>query len=187
MEKVIFSAPEIAKICKVTRHTVNAWIRKGIISAFRPMEKGAWKVTRKTLITFMNDRGYPQEFLNGNRIKILVIDDEKIVTRTIDRPFKNDDRFLVGIANSGFAAGSKLETFKPDLVILDIYLGDMDGREFCNHIRNHRVLNETKIIGISGKLDEDETLSLLKQGFNAFLHKPFRIDILKETISKVLE
>ena len=187
MEKELFTAPEIAKICKVSRFTVNHWINKGILKAFRPMEKGVWKVRRKDFITFMEKSGYPSEFLNGDKIKILVIDDEEIITETIERAFKNVSEFNIEIANSGFIAGAKLESFKPDVVLLDIFLGDMDGREFFNHIRKHPELNGIKVIGISGNLPESEIQPLLDDGFDNFLLKPFRMNELKKAIIKTVE
>ena len=66
----------------------------------------------------MKEHDIPMEFLNGEKIKILVIDDEKIVTRSIERIFHTDERFMLETANSGFSAGAKLEKFKPDIIIL---------------------------------------------------------------------
>ena len=146
-----------------------------------------WKVTKKELIRYMKEHDIPMEFLNGEKIKILVIDDEKIVTRSIERIFHTDERFMLETANSGFSAGAKLEKFKPDIIILDIFLNDMDGREFFSHIRNHSELHDTKVIGISGRIDGEEIQSMINRGFTAFLKKPYKIDELKETINDVLK
>ena len=185
MKKDIYTVLEIAKICKVSRYTVNNWINKGIVRAFRPMEKGAWKVTRKDLADFLIKRGYPLEFLKDNRIKILVVDDEEMMTDVISKVLSQEKEYSVEIANSGFIAGAKLESFYPDVVILDIFLKDMDGRQFFEYIRNHPEIQDVKVIGMSGNLDQDKINNLLEMGFHDFLAKPFKMDELKNSITKI--
>ena len=187
MEKEIFTAPEIAKICRVSRQTVFFWIKKGYLKAYRPAINAAWKVTRKEVLRYMKEHDIPMEFLNDDKIKILAVDDEVSITRLIKKSLQNTKKFQIETANSGFIAGAKLESFKPDVVILDIYLGDMDGREFFDHIQDHPELNEIRVIGITGKLSQDEIQPLLDKGFCAFLKKPFKMNKLKETILDVVE
>jgi len=182
MRKDVFTAGEVAKICRASRGTVNRWLNEGELKGYRPTKNADWRVTRKELVKFMKKNGMPLEFLGGDKIKILVVDDEINMTRAIKRTFQNVDQFHIETANSGFSAGTKLESFRPDVVVLDIYLGDMDGREFFKHIREQPELNGTKVIGISGKLREDEIQPLLDQGFDDFLQKPFKMEELKKTI-----
>ncbi len=187
MKKDIFTVSEIAKIFKISTITVNRLLNNNRLKGFRPSEKANWKVTRKNLIQYMDENDIPMEFLSGNKTKILVVDDEVSLTRMIERTFQDIDKFQVETANSGFIAGAKLESFKPDVVVLDIFLGDMDGREFFDHIQDHPELNKVRIIGITGKLSQDEIQPLLDNGFSAFLLKPFKMNKLKETILEVVE
>ncbi|MFC1476845.1 response regulator [candidate division KSB1 bacterium] len=186
MMKDVYSVPEIAEICKVTRFTVNSWIKKGILPAFRPMDRGMWKIKSDDLIAFLRKQGYPLEFLNGNKIKILIIDDEEMVIKIIRRTFQDMDNYLLDTANTGFTAGAKLESFRPDIVILDICLGDMDGREFFNHIRNHPEFQYVKVIGISGKLDKAEINDLIARGFDDFIMKPFKSGALRNAVKQAV-
>ncbi|MFC1563599.1 response regulator [candidate division KSB1 bacterium] len=183
--KEIFTIPEIAKLLDVSRHAVYKWVKKGYLTAFQPARNADWKVTRKELVRYIKDNNIPMEFLPENKIKILIVDDEKFVVRTIKMALSNSDQYQIESANSGFIAGAKLESFKPDLVILDIFLGDVDGREFFNHIRDHSELSKTKVIGISGKLANDEIKELLDKGFDDFISKPFKLDTLKNIVKEV--
>lgn len=187
MKKELFTAPEIAKICRTSRQNVNIWLNKGVLRAFRPTDTAVWKVTRKNLINFMKERGYPLEFLNDNKIRILVVDDEKDITSLISKALEKEENLEVDVANSGFKAGVKLAEFNPDIVILDVILCDIDGREFFNHIKEDPELKELKVIGISGKIDPLEEQSLINMGFNAFIRKPFKINMLKDTIFEFIE
>lgn len=187
MEKSIFTSGEVAKICSTSLQTINRWLNSGELPGYRPTPKADWRITRKNLVKFMKENNIPLEFINGDKIKILVIDDEPSIPRTIQKVFKNEEKFEIETASSGFTAGAKLESIKPDVVILDIFLGDMDGREFFKYIHNHPDLNNVKVIGISGKLRKEEVEQLYKTGFDAFLKKPFIMSELKETILKIME
>ena len=105
----------------------------------------------------------------------------------ISKALKKERNLEIETANSGFKAGVKLTEFKPDIVILDIILDDMDGREFFEHIKEDPELKEIKVLGISGKIDPDEEQLLLDMGFSAFIRKPFKISKIKDAIYNLIE
>jgi len=187
MKKDVFTADEVAIICRTSRGTVNRWLNSGELKGYRPTKNADWRVTRKELTKFMKENGFPLEFINENKIKILIVDDDENVTTAMVKAFKYEEHFQFEVANSGFSAGAKLESFKPDVVILDIFLGDMDGREFLKYIRKRPEFKGIKVIGISGMLNTDEISPLLDLGFAEFLQKPFGMEELRETILKVIE
>ena len=187
MSKDIFSTTEVARICRVSRMTVNRWLKEDDLKGYKSTPKSNWKVTKKDLIKFMQSNNIPLDLLKTGEVKILIVDDEIDITSFISNVLEKERNLEIDVANSGFKAGVKLAEFKPDLVILDIVLCDMDGREFFEHIKENSELNETKVIGISGKIAPSEEQSLLEQGFSDFIRKPFKIKALKETIYKVLE
>ena len=187
MSKDIFSTTEVAKICRVSRMTVNRWLKEGDLKGYKSTPKSNWRVTKKELIKFMFSNNIPMDLLKTDRVRILIVDDEKYITSFISRALEKERNFEIDIANSGFKAGIKLTEFKPDLVILDIILGDIDGREFFKHIKEDPELKEIKVIGISGKIDPLEEQSLLNMGFCAFIRKPFKINKIKDTIFKLIE
>ncbi len=187
MIKDVFTIPEIADICRLSRQTVHNWIKKGYLKGFRPAKNAVWKVTRKELVSHMKEHDIPIEFLKDEKIKILIVDDEDYAAELMKELLRDEKGYCIDSAKSGFSAGSKLEIFRPDVVILDIFLGDIDGRELFKHINEHPELNQIKVIGISGKLGNKEIQQLYDLGFKAFLHKPFKKKDLIETISKVIE
>ena len=190
--KDLFSTSEIAKILRVSVPTANRWLNSGKLKGFRPSNNANWKVTRKELVKYMKEHDIPMEFLVGDKIKILIANGDVNITRTIRRALQGVDQFQLEIAHSCFSAGTKLESFKPDVVVLDICIldkciVDIGCREFFQHIRNHPEINGTKVIGISGKLKKSEIKSLLEQGFDDILQKPFKMEKLKETIITMIE
>ena len=187
MSKDIFSTTEVANICRVSRMTVNRWLKEGDLIGFKSTPKSNWRIAKKELIEFMQSNHIPMNLLKTDKVKILIVDDDACITSFISEVLKEERNLEIDTANSGFKVGVKLTEFKPDLVILDIVLGDMDGREFFQHIKENPEINRIKVIGISGKIDTSEEQSLLDQGFSAFIRKPFEMKTLKETIYKVLE
>ena len=144
----MFTAMEIAKILSVSLPTVNRLLNSGELKGFRSSKNANWKVMHRELVKYMIDHDIPMEFLTGDIIKVLVVDDEVSITELVELAFERVEGYVVESANSGFIAGAKLESFKPDVVILDIFLNDIDGREFFKHIRENPELNKIKVIGI---------------------------------------
>ena len=187
MRKKIFTAMAVAKVLNVSLPTINRWLNSGELKGFRPSKNANWKVTIKELVRYMEEHDIPMEFLNDDKIRILIVDDEVDMTTLISKALEKEINFEIDVANSGFKAGVKLTEFKPDIVILDIIIGDIDGREFFKHIKEVPELSKIKVIGISGKIDLLEEQSLLDMGFNSFIRKPFNMKELKDTIFKVIE
>ncbi|MFC1541473.1 response regulator [Candidatus Latescibacterota bacterium] len=186
MNKEIYTAMEVAKILRLSLPTINRLLKSGELKGFRSSKNANWKITEKELVKYFKDHDIPMEFLYGYKVKVLIVDDEIFITQLVEDTFREKEKFLIESANSGFMAGIKLESFKPDVVILDIFLNDMDGREFFKHIRENPELNKTKVIGISGKIAEDEIKPMLDLGFDYFLAKPFTTDTLIETVLKAV-
>lgn len=185
--KDVFATTQVAKICGTSRVTVDRWLNRGDLKGYRPTPNSNWRVTKKELINFMHSNNIPMDLLKTNKVKILIVDDDEDITSLISKVLEKERNLEIDIANSGFKAGVKITEFKPDIIILDIILGDIDGREFFQHIKEEPELNEVKVIGISGIIDPSEEKSLLDLGFSDFIRKPFKIKELKDTIFKVIE
>jgi len=82
--------------------------------------------------------------------RVLIVDDDVRLASTMGQSLRSVEKFDVQVAHSGFQAGAILPTFQPDIAIVDISLGDIDGREVCAFIRNHDRLRNTKIIACPG-------------------------------------
>jgi two-component system, OmpR family, response regulator len=93
----------------------------------------------------------------------------------------------VQTANSGYSAGIKTHEFKPDLIILDYMLPDVNGNVVCRTIRENPGFADTKIIIVSGVVNQDEIADLMKSGADDFVKKPFNIEKLVERIGQLVD
>jgi len=110
----------------------------------------------------------------SNAPRILVIDDELQIQRAI-RTILTEKGFAVSTASRGEEGLTLAAANKPDLVILDLGLPDMDGVEVCGHLREW---TQTPIIVLSVRDSERDKVAALDKGADDYLTKPFGIEEL---------
>ncbi len=98
-----------------------------------------------------------------------------------------DGRFEVRIASNGFDAGMMVKEYRPDIIVLDVMLPDINGKEVCHRVRADTTLEDVRILCISGMIEEDKIQELRLAGADKFLHKPFDIEELIDEMCSLLE
>ena len=134
----------------------------------------------------MKENGIPPDLLESNKVKVLVVDDDPEIVELFVDVLERDGRFEVETANSGYTAGIKTHQFKPDLIILDYMLPDVNGNVVCKTIREDPQFENTKIVIVSGVVNPDEIQDLMKSGADEFVKKPFNIERLIERIGQLV-
>lgn len=105
--------------------------------------------------------------------KILVVDDEKMLTELLVQHF-HDKGYIAYGANSGKEALEELSV-KPDLILLDINMPDMDGMTLCKVIRDHVVC---PILFLTARITEQDKINGLRIGGDDYITKPFSLQEL---------
>ena len=127
----------------------------------------------------------PVEPVNPNRaIKVLVIDDSVTVRKVASR-LLNREGYEVDSAKDGVEAMIKLTEEKPDIVLLDIEMPNVDGFEVASSIRNNSLLQDLPIIMITSRTGEKHRNRALSLGVNEYIGKPFQEGPLLEAIQKL--
>lgn len=176
--KTVFTTGEAAKICKVSQQTIIRCFDNGSLKGFRVPGSRFRRIPRDQLFAFMKDNGIPTDALESGKKKILVVDDDVDLVELIVEGLERDGRFDIRTANNGFDAGMQVKEFRPDLVILDVMLPDINGKEVCQRVRSDPTLDSVRIICISGMIEQDKVQSLRDSGANDFMQKPFAIEDL---------
>lgn len=185
--KTVFTTGEAAKICKVSQQTIIRCFDSGQLKGFRVPGSRFRRIPRDQLFAFMKNNGIPTDALESGKRKILVVDDDPDLVRMIVDVLESDGRFETRSVNNGFDAGMMVKEYRPDLIILDVMLQDINGKDVCIRVRNDSSLEDVKIICISGMVEEDKIQELKAAGANVFLHKPFDTDVLIEKMCTLLE
>ncbi|MDR0337581.1 MAG: response regulator [Planctomycetaceae bacterium] len=185
--KTVFTTGEAAKICKVSQQTIIRCFDSGQLKGFRVPGSRFRRIPREQLFAFMRDNGIPTDALESGKRKILVVDDDRELVELICDVLERDGRFETKSANNGFDAGMMVKEYRPDLIVLDVMLPDINGKEVCVRVRSDDSLEEVKIICISGLVEEDKIFELRMAGANDFLQKPFETEKLIERMCNLLE
>jgi DNA-binding response OmpR family regulator len=98
-----------------------------------------------------------------------------------------DGRFDIRTVNNGFGAGMLIKEFRPDLVVLDIMLPDINGKEVCHLVRNDKTMDDVRIICISGMVEQDKIQELRDSGADDFMKKPFDVEQLVNRTCQLLD
>lgn len=185
--KTVFTTGEAAKICKVSQQTIIRCFDSGQLKGFRVPGSRFRRIPRDQLYIFMRDNGIPTDALESGKRKILVVDDDEELVELICDVLERDGRFEVRSVNNGFDAGMMVKEYRPDLLVLDVMLPDINGKEVCQRVRSDRTLDEVRIICISGMVEEDKVAELRAAGADDFMHKPFEVERLVERVCQLLE
>ncbi|MCG8448769.1 MAG: response regulator [Pirellulales bacterium] len=185
--KTVFTTGEAAKICKVSQQTIIRCFDSHQLKGFRVPGSRFRRIPRDNLYAFMRDNGIPTDALDSGRRKILVVDDDEDLMELICDALERDGRMEVRSVNNGFGAGMMIKEFRPDLIVLDVMLPDINGKEVCTLVRSQSNMDDVRIICISGMVESDKIQELHEAGANDFMKKPFDVDELVGRICQLLE
>lgn len=113
---------------------------------------------------------------------ILVIEDDKAIIRLLELSLKTNGYTPI-IAENGLSGISRFLSDKPELVLLDLGLPDVDGREVLSQIR---AISSTPVIVVSAREKEKEKVEALDNGADDYVTKPFSIGELMARIRVAL-
>lgn len=182
MTEAWVSIDEIAAHLGVTKLSIYRWIEKRGLPATKIGK--LWKLKLSEVDAWMRDRPLPGRRVRANtkteRV-ILLVDDDSLV-RTSIAEFLRDEGYTVLSAADGAEALELLAgAARPDAILLDFMMPNVDGWQFREQQAKHPQLNEVPIIAITGA--QFTTLD----GITAVLRKPLRLPVLGRTLEGVLE
>lgn len=116
-------------------------------------------------------------------IKILIVDDEVKACNNLKR-FLDRTGFVVDVAHNGEDALDKIEGFDPRVILLDVKMPGLTGDELVKMIKEWKP--KIHVIMVSGVKNSDIKRECFDKGAFAFLEKPVKLDLLKNTIDEAL-
>jgi DNA-binding response OmpR family regulator len=116
--------------------------------------------------------------------KILIVDDNRDILELLKLILEMEG-YNVSCLDDGSQLEDTIISYHPDLILLDIMLGPIDGRDLCRNLKGDPVTNQIPIIMISAS---HGTLSLAEKqcSADAFIPKPFEIDTLVSNVSQLV-
>lgn len=185
--KSVFTTGEVAQICRVSQQTVIRCFDSGRLQGFRVPGSRFRRIPRASLVTFMKTNQIPLDKLETGRKRVLVVDDDEAIVEMFTELLARHGQFEVKTARTGYDAGILTEQFRPDVILLDFKLPDINGNVVCRTIRSNPNYEHIHIIVISGVADPDEVKELLAAGANEFIRKPFDINAVISRIAEAVK
>lgn len=121
-----------------------------------------------------------------NPLKILIVDDDA-ETSELRQLVLSAAGHSVDILAASTQAIERLENDKPDLLIVDIMMPELDGLELTKRIRQNPKLDGLKVIVMSAKAYEFDRKRAIDMGADGFIAKSIKIELLNEQIAKIVE
>lgn len=116
---------------------------------------------------------------------ILVVDDEPQITEIIDA-FLSNAGHNVTVSNQASQALKLAREVKPDVILLDIMMPEMDGYDICNALKKDKTTAKIPIVFLTGKDRNDDMGKSFKVGGDMFIKKPFSCERLLEIVNIIL-
>ena len=121
----------------------------------------------------------------NNPIKILIVEDS--LTQSIElKMILENNGYSVKSAENGKRALDILENYRPDIIISDVMMPEMDGYELCRYIKKSETLNEIPFILLTTLSEPEDVIKGLESGANNFLNKPYNEENLLSRIKHII-
>jgi excisionase family DNA binding protein len=172
MSDRLYTTNQLAKLFGVVPTTVIDWIERGKLEAFKTLG-GHRRITHQAVLEFLrrNRLPYPPAFA-AHAPKILLLDDEPGALALFQDLLQRDFPEAQVIAERHpVEALVRVGAERPQLVVFDIHMPDMNGFEFCRRLREHYGPSAIRLLAVSGDTSEDTVQRIRQAGADQFLAK----------------
>jgi len=118
--------------------------------------------------------------------KILIADDEPSIVTAVEFLLRREG-YELSVARDGSEALERIESFRPDLIILDVMMPQKSGYEICKRVREREDWRDIRIIVLSAKGRDAEVAKGLAMGADVYITKPFSTRELMSRIKALLD
>lgn len=122
----------------------------------------------------------------SKRTKVLLVDDEPDILEFLGYNFISEG-YEVRMVNNGQKAVKEVEEFKPDLVILDIMMPEMDGIETCQLLRSKSENNDIIVVFLTARGEDYSQIAGFDAGSDDYLVKPISPKVLMKRVDAILK
>lgn len=122
----------------------------------------------------------------GKRTTVAIVEDDEEISKYLESELGRDYK-ITTYPNGKDALEGILRKERPNLVISDVMMPEMDGNTLCANLKNNINTNDIPVILLTAKSRDEDRLEGLETGADAFIVKPFNMDILRRTVVNLLQ
>ena len=185
-EDVVISSHEAAKKCFVSARTIRNWIQQHELKAFQTVG-GQYKIRLIDLEEFVRKNNMLMKNMGDdlNKKRILCVDDESDILETLSINLSAMG-YKIETAKNGIEAGTKAVEFKPDLIMLDMIMPEMDGFDTIKYFKNYGPTKTIPIIALTGLNKLSDIEKIYAAGADSYISKPIKMKELSDMIKRIL-
>lgn len=126
-----------------------------------------------------------QQAVHKHKPSVLIVDDDEEIRSYLCKELEGV--YIVYEAENGLVGLKTAIKERPSLIVSDVMMPGMDGKRFCKRVKQNIMLDDTPVILLTAKVKAEDHIEGLKYGADAYIEKPFNIDILKATIQNLIQ
>ena len=163
---------EVAELLMVSPVTVRQWAQKGKLEAMMT-PGGHRRFSFEAIEKFAAQNHITLNASAKGGLHILIVDDDVSLANFLrELLIQRNHTLKVEVVHDGFSAGRMMESFSPDIVLLDLMMPQMDGFEVCHMIKQGEQ-KDIRVIAMSGFCSQENQQRILAEGAECCLKKPF--------------
>jgi excisionase family DNA binding protein len=180
----LLTSHEAGALLQVNPSSINKWVEEGRLPAFRT-PGGHRRIRAADLAAFLDAHKMPipRSLTFAVKRRVLLVDDEPKQVESFKRLLKpHMERLDVAVTTSGIDALVKVGSFKPHVIVLDVYMPDVDGIEVCRRLKQNPETKGIDVIVTSGQMTASVEKKAIEAGARACLGKPLEVDVVLKAI-----
>ncbi len=185
----LLTSHEVGDLLQMNPSSINKWVKEGRIVAFRT-PGGHRRIRAGDLVDFltMHKMPIPKLLAPATRRRLLVVDDDAKQLRAIQRWVKPyEPQVELAVSEHGIDALVQVGSFRPHLILLDIFMPELDGVEVCRRLQANPETRHILVIATSGQFTRALEESVLSAGAQRCLPKPIQFRVVLEELGVPLQ
>ncbi len=122
-----------------------------------------------------------------DKVKVLIVEDEVIILELLQEVFESFNNYQIYCAADGEEALKAAKEHKPDIILMDVQLPQINGLDVCRLIKSDSSLSHARVLILSGRTQIDDKQKALDAGADDYITKPFTPSLIIEKVETVLK
>jgi len=184
----LLTSHEVGQLLQVVPSSVVKWVNDGLLPAFRT-PGGHRRIRSADLVTFLRSHNMyiPPPLAKAQKglapVRAVLVDDDSRILTALQRGMKSHrDRVSLTVLSSGIEALVAVGAEKPDALIIDVHMPEMDGLEVCSRLRRFKHTQVMDVVMMTGRYSPELERKCLEAGARALLAKPLTASRLVEVL-----
>lgn len=175
MKSTYLTLSEVSRLLDLNPSVVTSWVAEGSLHA-TSRGAGVPTVASLTLVHLLLRKGIAIPASLNPRLRVLLVDDEAPMLRSMARLFKRAAPHLeLSLAEGASDGWCAIRVQRPDIVLLDMYMPDCSGVELCRRIKTSAATRSATVIAVCGCQDAEIERQFKHAGAAALLEKPLNV------------